>query len=68
MGQPPPPPDAPPQIGRGLRPGRSVDLDFDLDAPPAQPLMPKLQNVDALLAKVNYYQQNCVVVIQLCVL
>ena len=44
----PPAPDVP-LIGRGLRPGRIVDLDFDIDAPP---LMPKVQDVSALLAKV----------------
>ena len=48
----PPAPNAPPLIGRGLRPGGNVNLDFDIDAPPSQPLMPKIQNIDALLAKV----------------
>ena len=51
-----PAPDAPPLIGRGLRPGGSVDLDFDPDVPPSQPLMPKLQNIDAILAKVIIFQ------------
>ena len=53
----PAPSNAAPQIGRGLQQGRSVDLDFDIDAPAATPLMPRMLNVDTFLAKVNLHMK-----------